>query len=537
MMTRFLAILFFSATFARADGPAVTVVTGPSPAPVEQLAAKELEKTLVALFDAKVTLTNAPSDAPDRILLGHPETNPAVKSAIGNGWPADLGEQGHLVKSTPQGLVLGGGGPVATLWAVAEYAHLNGVRVVPDAEYLPLVKPAFTVAGFDTVLRPAEEIRAWRTLGTSPAGQASWGLPELSALFRRLALMKFNRVVFPLEPSQVFAGAVSEDSEDSGIWEGEPLDVTGDLAGRSVFKGAKRFDHPALMNAKTPGERRDAAVAFVKAALAAAKAVGLAAQIELESDREDDFDRIAGLYPEADSVGGMAGEKYLEAGWLGGGFFPYPEIADAEKGNDRGFQVHTRFAADQAVSIWSIARAGGGAAPDPGQAIESLLLPVCGEGVAPPFANGIAALTAAGRLILEEDPTFASGGFMRFYESSDPVPEWWTKAKDHHTKAMGEFYRANTRARDGARPLILRYAKRATFALHYVTAAEAARKAGIAKAAGDDDARLANLELAVEAMHNALAIYAEVATEPGDAGAIALLNEEAYTPLLEALEE
>jgi hypothetical protein len=102
---------------------------------------------------------------------------------------------------------------------------------------------------------------------------------------------------------------------------------------------------------------------------------------------------------------------------------------------------------------------------------------------------------------------------------------------------MGEFYRANTRARDGARPLILRYAKRATFALHYVTAAEAARKAGIAKAAGDDDARLENLELAVEAMHNALAIYAEVATEPGDAGAIARLNAEAYTPLLEALEE
>jgi hypothetical protein len=102
---------------------------------------------------------------------------------------------------------------------------------------------------------------------------------------------------------------------------------------------------------------------------------------------------------------------------------------------------------------------------------------------------------------------------------------------------MGEFYRANTRARDGARPLILRYAKRATFALHYVTAAEAARKAGIAKAAGDDDARIENLELAIESMHNALAIYAEVASETGDAGAIARLNEQAYTPLLEALEE
>lgn len=534
MITRFLSILLFATTFVHAEGPAVSIVTGPSPAPLEEMAAKELEKTLVTLFEAKVTLTNTPTDAPNRILLGHPETNPSLKSAIGDAWPADLGEQGHLVKSTPQGLVLGGGSPVATLWAVAEYAHLNGVRVVPDAEYLPLVKPSFTLDGFDTVLRPGEEIRAWRTLGSSPAGQAVWGLPELSALFRRLALMKFNRVMFHLQPSQVFAGTVSE---GSGIWVGKPLDVTGDLAGRSVFKGAKVFDHPALVSAKTPEERRDAAVAFVKSAITSAKAAGLTTQIELESDREDDFDRVAALYPEADSVGGMAGEKYREAGWLGGGFLPYPEIADAEKGNDRGSQLHARFPADQSVTAWALARAGGGAAADPDKTTASLLLPICGDGVAPPFDNGIAALTAAGRLILEEDPSFASGGFMRFYESSEPVPEWWARAKEHYTKAMGEFYRANTRARDGARPLILRYAKRATFALHFLTAAESARKAGIAKAAGDDDARIENLELAVEAMHNALAIYAEVATEPGDAGAIAILNEEAYTPLLKALEE
>lgn len=126
---------------------------------------------------------------------------------------------------------------------------------------------------------------------------------------------------------------------------------------------------------------------------------------------------------------------------------------------------------------------------------------------------------------------------MRHYNSAEPVPSWIVKAKDLYGKAVGEFYRANTRARDGARPLILRYAKRATFGLHYMTAVEAARNAGIAKAAGDEDARIENLELAIEAMHNALAIWAEVATEAGDAGAIALLNAEAYTPLLEALEE
>lgn len=534
MKTRFVFAILLTLTFARADGPAVAVVTGPSPAPLEQQAAKELEKSLVALFDAKVTLTDTPAEAPHLILLGHPDTNPAVKAAIGESWPADLGEQGHLVKSTKQGLVLGGGSPVATLWAVAEYAHLNGIRVVPNGEFLPVERPAFTLDGFDTLLRPSQEVRAWRTLGTSPASQAVWGADDLAALFRRLALMKFNRVVFPMQPSQVFAGAVAE---GSGIWEGDPIDVTGDLAGRSVFKGAKVFDHPALATATSAEARRDAAVAFVKSALISAAEAGLTTQIELESDREEDFEQIAALYPEAGSVSGMAGESVLEAGWLGGGFFPYPEILDAAKGNERGFQLHTRFPGDQSAAIAKRARESWNGAGDPDNTTTMILLPICGDGVAEPFDNGIKSLTEAGRLILDEDPTFVSAGFMRFYESAEPVPAWWSGAKDLYAKAMGEFYRANTRARDGARPLILRYAKRATFALHYVTAAEAARKAGIAKAAGDDDGRIENLELAIEAMHNALAIYAEVASEPGDAGAIALLNQQAYTPLLEALEE
>ena len=99
------------------------------------------------------------------------------------------------------------------------------------------------------------------------------------------------------------------------------------------------------------------------------------------------------------------------------------------------------------------------------------------------------------------------------------------------------MYRANTRARDGARPWILYHAKRDTFALHYLTAVEAARNAGIARAAKDDDAWAENLELSVEAMHNALGIYSEVAADPSDRGVIAVLNEVGYRPLLEALDE
>ena len=85
--------------------------------------------------------------------------------------------------------------------------------------------------------------------------------------------------------------------------------------------------------------------------------------------------------------------------------------------------------------------------------------------------------------------------------------------------------------------MLLYHAKRYTFALHYLGAVEAARKAGIARAAKDEDAWAENLESAIESLHNALGIYSEVAADNSDRAVIALLNEYAYRPLLKALDE
>jgi hypothetical protein len=92
---------------------------------------------------------------------------------------------------------------------------------------------------------------------------------------------------------------------------------------------------------------------------------------------------------------------------------------------------------------------------------------------------------------------------------------------------MNEMYRANTRARGGARPFILYHAKRLEFALHYFTALESLYKAH------DPAARAESLEAAVEASYNALNAYADVARDASDRGVIALLNEHGYRVLLE----
>jgi hypothetical protein len=115
---------------------------------------------------------------------------------------------------------------------------------------------------------------------------------------------------------------------------------------------------------------------------------------------------------------------------------------------------------------------------------------------------------------------------LRHLESKEPLPAWITEVKTLYTGAMNEMYRANTRARGGARPFILYHAKRLEFALHYFTALESLYKAH------DSATRAESLEAAVEASYNALNAYADVARDASDRGIIALLNEYGYRALL-----
>jgi hypothetical protein len=65
---------------------------------------------------------------------------------------------------------------------------------------------------------------------------------------------------------------------------------------------------------------------------------------------------------------------------------------------------------------------------------------------------------------------------------------------------------------------------------------EALRKAGIAKRAGDAETHAAQLQTAVEALHDALNAQAAVARSNSDRGVIAVLNQYAYRPLKQELE-
>src|SRR5579859_857928 len=121
-------------------GLRVDVVIGPQAPPLERFAAEELAGQFQRLFDADVAISeNVPADAPRLILLGSPATNPAVKSFLPE-WPK-LSNQGHVLRTVTiadrPALMVGGGTPVATLWAVYELGHHFGIRYALFGDMYP----------------------------------------------------------------------------------------------------------------------------------------------------------------------------------------------------------------------------------------------------------------------------------------------------------------------------------------------------------------------------------------------------------------
>jgi len=529
-----LAALFSPpAPLAAADLPAVAVVADPGAPALEVFAAKELAGFLEGLFGFEVasvaTAAQAPAGA-QRVLLGSPATNPAVEEALGEAWPPDLGEQGHLLKSTPQGLVLGGGSPAATLWAVYELAYRHGLRHTLHGDFPPVDAPEFRIGGFDEVLRPNLEIRAWRTLDPGPAGQEAWGLEDHRGLLRQLAKLKFNRIVLVLHPGRPFcdfeSGAPSE--SDGALWQGETFPVDGDTAGRAAFRGAAVFENPDFAGAETPEERVAAGLELVRGIVAAARELGMEAVFEAAEAEDPEVPVIA--------LGAARGGLLPH---LSGGALP-ARLAAIREAKQRGFALRCPVPGGHSHDLHYLSRAAFAADLDPREALESLIAPTCGEGVSERVAAAFAAVEAVSALMDREDPGFAAPRpemFLEHHRSAEPAPAWWAEAKELYGTAVNEMYRANTRARGGPRPYLLYHAKTFTFALHYLGAVEAVRAAGIARAGEDAEEWVGHLELSVEALHNALGIYADVARDHSDRGAIAVLNAYAYRPLLELLDE
>jgi len=281
-----LAVLLCAAP-ATAAGPRVHVVVGADAPRLERFAAKELAGQLKALFEADVRISEAMPEKPEHlILVGSPETNPAVKALAGDRWPK-LSDQGHVLRSAERdgrkALLVGGGSPVATLWAVYELGHHFGIRTLLSGDVMPAESPPLKLDGLDLVLEPSLRLRTWRTLNDFAIGPESWGLDEQKRVLGQLAKLKFNRVMLSVYPSQPFVHYEFRGvKKKTGVlWYGWRYPVDGDTPGRAAFRGAKVFENPDFAGKATYEERTKAGVALASGIIDTAHDLGMSAAFSL----------------------------------------------------------------------------------------------------------------------------------------------------------------------------------------------------------------------------------------------------------------
>jgi hypothetical protein len=479
-MLRTAVLIFALASQAFSAGPKVTLVVGDHAPALEQRAAEQLSADLRALFGAETSIASKlPAGDVQALLIGSPKTNAAIPASE---FPS-VSDQGQVLKSTHSGLIVGGGSPVATLWAASELSYRFGVRHLLQRDFMPIEKPEFKLDGFNAVMEPSVKGRAWDAFNDQPHSCNSWTLEDHARLIPQLARLKFTHLIVPAKAAN-FA----------------PISVDGDTAGRSAFKGAKTFAAP-----------QDAGLNEAVEKLAADYGLQVVHQVPAGF-------QVISLGARKPSVLPQFAPALLEA--------DFKSMLAAKSG---GFAAGVVMTGDLNAAAHYVSRASFAADITAEQALAELVTPICGEGVSERLWKGFQQVEQAAKLIEANDPDLGVPGpqmFLRHLDPKTPAPAWLTEVKTLYTGAMSEMYRANTRARGGARPFILYHAKRMEFALHCCTTFESLHKPA-AEAA----------ELAPEAIYNALNAYADVARDGSDRAVIALLNIYGYHPVLKALSE
>ncbi len=296
-MIRSLMVLVSIFAFANvvSAGPRVDIVIGEKAPALERLAADELSDQLKRVYEAEVKIAStAPADATHVIFVGSPDTNARMRP-FDDSWPSGdkkLTDQGHLLRSVTHNnkpaLLIGGGSPVATYWAVAEFGHHLGIRSMLFGDLDPITPPEFKLDGLNVVLEPQHREREWHFRNRGPMDSGSWSVDEHRRLLFQLAKLKFNRASINVRASQPFVhfefGGVARKSE--GLWgfNGNVFPVSGDTSGRKVFAGAKNFENPSFATATTYEERVAAGKRHLTGIVEAAHAVGMTVQLQLQPD-------------------------------------------------------------------------------------------------------------------------------------------------------------------------------------------------------------------------------------------------------------
>ena len=232
--------------------PSVDVVVGDTAPELERFAASELCNYLAKLYGIRAYPARSISTSSEMVfLIGAPETNAAVKQAAEGRTFPKLTDQGIVLRRTNlQGrpaLIVAGGSPRATLWAVYELVERWGVRYLMDRDVFP-ESSEFKFPDLDVVMEPIFRVRAHPSIQDyAPSGE-SWGMADFRPLIDQLAKMKFNRLnvlAFGYQPYLDWQlNGIKRSS--ASLWYDYRYPITPDMIGRQLFDNRPEFWNPDL---------------------------------------------------------------------------------------------------------------------------------------------------------------------------------------------------------------------------------------------------------------------------------------------------
>ena len=239
----------------------VSVVVGENAPGVEKFAASELCGYLDKLFAIHTQPVSTRAAGSKAIfLIGSPATNSRIKT-----FP-QVSDQGIVITRVQDAvptLVVGGGSPQASLWAVYELAERWGVRYLMVRDAIP-ARSKFKMPRLNVVMEPIFRVRAHGTTNVDFADSGEgWGFKDFRPLIDQLAKMKYNRLNVGGYAWQPYLKYEVDGIKRQTVtlWYDFHYPITPDMPGRSAFpSGMTEFWNPDLPYHGTPDQLLDAGI-------------------------------------------------------------------------------------------------------------------------------------------------------------------------------------------------------------------------------------------------------------------------------------
>ena len=234
------------------DNTRVAVIVSENAPELERFAAEQLCDYLEKLFGLHTRPASSLfAETETLFLVGDLDTDVGVEGVMQDDVCPPISEQGFILRRVQcQGrpsLVVRGGSPRATLWAVYELVEHWGVRYLLHRDVLPAPFP-FYLPALDVVIEPRLPVRQWRVINDFACGPEAWGMGDYRPVLDQLAKLKFNRILLSVWPWQPFLHyeVKGVKRESATLWFDFHYPITDDMVGRHLFGDEDEFWNPDL---------------------------------------------------------------------------------------------------------------------------------------------------------------------------------------------------------------------------------------------------------------------------------------------------